>query len=518
MQPGMFRRAINWMTGRGGAAVGAVARPAYRGGEVNSYNRSWQPGHRSGDAAHAESWDTLQGRARWIGRNDGFIKKMLGKTARRISKVNVRADVRRGGEDAVEFNAATDQLFDDWRGSTECDAEGKSDWAQLSYLAVRELFVAGEVFVVRVDDASDGRLVPLSLQILETEQLDSGLDAPRSAGKNRIFRGIEFDDANRAVAYYFLSPHPYGVEPAAPKSRRVEASRVLHLQLRVQPSETHGTTHLAAIAQNAKDRDFLVGSELVSAGYQSLLSFGVFRDAGVGNGTGLANGSGTTTDENGNETFRLGRANVVNMTSRDKVELFETKRPGPQFEPFARFLLLLEAAGFELSFANAMGDYSQVNFHGAKMGAADDAEFFEFFENLFVSAVLRPVYTWFVEQAVGLGLYDQVFDAAGEPVVTPAEFVRARRQFLRVIVIHPRRLVLDEHKQNLADAIAIASGLKLRAEALADRGHRYSDFLARRRREIDQEEDLHFSTPGQADAQAALDEQRATDGVGKEAV
>lgn len=513
----MPQRSLVWEHSLGGP-VGGVAKPAFRGGEVTPYNRSWQPEHRSGEAAHLENWDTLQGRARWIGRNDGFIKKMLGKAARRISRVNVRADVRRGGEDAVEFNAATDQLFDDWRNSQECDAEGKSDWDQLSYLIVRELFVAGEVFVVRVDDPHEGRLVPLSLQLLETEQLDSTVDRPRSGDKNRIVRGIELDEANREVAYYFCRPHPYGVDGAPPKTQRVDASRALHMFLRVQPSETHGSTHLATIVQSTKDRDFLVGSELVSAGFQSLMSFGVFRDTGVGNGTGLDDGTGSSVDAHGNETFRLGRANVVNMTTRDKIEMFETNRPGPQFEPFAKFLLLLESAGFELSFANALGDYSMVNFHGAKMGAADDAEVYEFFSKIFVSSVLRPVYAWFVEQAVGLGLYDQVFDDNGQPAVTADEFVRARRQFLRVMIIFPRRLVLDERGQNLADLMAIDGGLKLRSEALAERGHRYRDFIGRRRREIDDERDLNFRTPGQADAQAGLDAQRAADDFGKEQV
>ncbi|WP_234450942.1 phage portal protein [Paracoccus sp. MC1862] len=130
----------------------------------------------------------------------------------------------------------------------EADADGLTDFYGLQAMVAREMFVAGECFVrLRPRRAEDGLLVPLQLQLLQSEMLPFEKTEVLPSG-NRIRCGIEFDAIGRRVAYHFRRRHPgnstdQGV--SIPETVRVPAADVLHIYRPIDAGQIRGLPHVA---------------------------------------------------------------------------------------------------------------------------------------------------------------------------------------------------------------------------------------------------------------------------------
>ena len=138
------------------------------------------------------------------------------------------------------------QLWLAW--TDEADADGLTDFYGLQAMVAREMFVAGECFVrLRPRRAEDGLLVPLQLQLLQSEMLPFEKTEVLPSG-NRIRCGIEFDAIGRRVAYHFRRRHPGdSTDQGAdiPETVRVPAADVLHIYRPIDAGQIRGLPHIA---------------------------------------------------------------------------------------------------------------------------------------------------------------------------------------------------------------------------------------------------------------------------------
>ena len=115
-------------------------------------------------------------------------------------------------------------------------------------MVAREMFVAGECFVrMRPRRAEDGLLVPLQMQLLQSEMLPFEKTGTAANG-NRIRCGIEFDLIGRRVAYHFRRSHPgdsTDQRVAVPETVRVPAEDVLHIYRPIDAGQIRGLPHIA---------------------------------------------------------------------------------------------------------------------------------------------------------------------------------------------------------------------------------------------------------------------------------
>ena len=130
----------------------------------------------------------------------------------------------------------------------EADADGLTDFYGLQAMVAREMFVAGECFVrLRPRRAEDGLLVPLQLQLLQSEMLP--FDATETAPNgNRIRCGIEFDAIGRRQAYHFRRRHPGDSTDqgmVTSETVRVPAEEVLHIYRPIDAGQIRGLPHVA---------------------------------------------------------------------------------------------------------------------------------------------------------------------------------------------------------------------------------------------------------------------------------
>ena len=99
-----------------------------------------------------------------------------------------------------------DRLWLDFAATA--DADGLTDFAGLQALIVRGLVESGEVLVrLRERRTEDGLPVPLQLQVLEADHLDSWKTGELADG-GFILQGIEFDAPRPAARLLALSDPP----------------------------------------------------------------------------------------------------------------------------------------------------------------------------------------------------------------------------------------------------------------------------------------------------------------------
>ena len=147
-----------------------------------------------GAAATFGAIEPVRGAARDLVRNNPYA----------ASALNIVTDhvIGAGVSPSVE-----NQLWMQWAGTTDCDADGRHDLNGLMRLALRCIAESGEVLIrQRGRRVSDGFAIPMQLQVLEPDYLDSErLEYGTAPGENRIIQGVEFDLLGKRAAYWMFS-------------------------------------------------------------------------------------------------------------------------------------------------------------------------------------------------------------------------------------------------------------------------------------------------------------------------
>ena len=233
---GAVRNILARLTGRSEKR----ARNEFDGGRQRRRLRSWQPTQTtvnviltsSGDLLRARCRDSLRNNPHAVSASDSFVANLIGTGIKPSSLIEDQPDLR----DTLQ------SLWLEW--TDQCDADGLADFYGLQTIVARALFEAGECFIrFRPRRMEDGYLVPLQIQLLESEMCPYGKNEKASNG-NFIMNGIELDFLGKRAAYYFHPVHPGDIPIEADltsvQTVRVPASEVLHIFKCTRPGQMRG--------------------------------------------------------------------------------------------------------------------------------------------------------------------------------------------------------------------------------------------------------------------------------------
>jgi lambda family phage portal protein len=205
--------------------------------------RGWQPPLENINSLVASGGPRLLARARELVVTNGYAANACEAYA-----ANLIGDGMKPSS-LIEDPDLRDRVQRLWLAWTdEADADGLTDFYGLKAMVAREMFVAGECFVrLRPRRAEDGLLVPMQLQLLQSEMLpfEKVETAPNG---NRIRCGIEFDLIGRRAAYHFRRRHPGDSTDRSseiPETTRVPAEDVLHVYRPIDAGQIRGLPHVA---------------------------------------------------------------------------------------------------------------------------------------------------------------------------------------------------------------------------------------------------------------------------------
>ncbi len=167
------------------------------------------------NSANADIWrdlTTLRGRSRDVIRNNDYARGVIGKLVDNVVYLGIsfqsqvkQLKITSKNDDRV--NNLIETAFKDWaEEKLWCHTAGKLNFAGIQQLALRSCLESGEVFVRKVKQSFSGSPVSFALEVIEADQLAE--EHNQAYGINQIMMGVEVDQWQRPVAYWFYREHP----------------------------------------------------------------------------------------------------------------------------------------------------------------------------------------------------------------------------------------------------------------------------------------------------------------------
>ncbi|HET9063667.1 MAG TPA: phage portal protein [Candidatus Binatia bacterium] len=433
----LLDRFITWLSPSWGESR-ARARLLGRHYEAASMGRrtnGWQ--RRLTDANAAASGATLahlRAQARDLVRNNPWARRGL----RRITVNTIGWGIR---PKAVGRNAErVMSLWKRWGETTECDAAGRLTFYGLQRLVMRTVVESGEVIVRRRRRRpEDGLAIPLQLQVLEPDYIDTSRDGMNGEAGGPIIQGIEFDRLGRRVAYWLFDQHPGSGQMGGVVSRRIPAEGVLHVYDQERAGQVRGPSWFAPVDVRLHDFDEFEDATLMKQKIAACMAAFVTDYDGAGSPLGEP-GTDSTTGQ-ATDTFEPGM--IIPLPPGKQVTVANPPASSDH-QSFSATALRGVAAGLGVTYEDLTGDYSQVTYSSARMGRlAHMGDVHDWRWNMLIPQFCAPVWKWMIDTLILGG--EQIDDAPAEwtpppmPMLDPGAETEATMKMVRV-----GQMTLDE--------------------------------------------------------------------------
>jgi lambda family phage portal protein len=445
-----------------------------------------QPGRRtSGWARNRGDANALAGvaiaelrmHARDLARNNGWAGK-----ARRVIANNTTGGWGLTPRPTGPYAALARTLWTAWADTTDCDADGISTFSGMQHLVMRTIATDGEVLLrKRPRRVIDGLAIPLQVEVLEADHLDTSRDRAIGQEGGPIIHGVEHDALGRRVAYWLFPEHPGGANGSG-VSRRVPASEVQPVFYRDRPKQVRGVSWFAAGIVPVKDLDEFEDAELMRQKIAACFAGFVTDIDGAGAPLGALD------EEAGEEVESLEPGMIRYLAPGQQVQF--ASPPATTTDGFTARHLRKAAAAFRVTYEDLTGDYSQSNFSSARMARlAHWADVRDWQWNMLVPQMCQVVWGWAMEAAVLAGKL---------PEVVGAEWTA------------PPMPMIEPDREGLAISRLVRNGVKTPSEVIREQGGDPASFWVEYARDLQQLDELGIVLDSDARrvTQAGLSQER----------
>ncbi len=438
-------RAIGWASPqrqlrrmRGRIAVTALSR-FYEAAGTSRRTKGWKRPSGDPNAPSGLSISRLRDASRHLVRNNGHAESAIGTIV----------------DDTVGWGilpSARHEAWRRWTESTEIDANGRCDLAGIEHTVMRTVVESGECLVRRrFRRPSDGLALPLQLQVLEPDYLDSGKHMPLANG-GKIIRGIEFNAIGRRVAYWLFPEHPGSIITSTVTMRfglstRVPASEILHIYRPQRPGQVRGVPWFAPVLIRFNDFDEFADATLMKQKIAACLAV-ISSDP---DGSAPLLGAEDTAEEK-NDLLEPGL--ILNLASGRSVDVVNPPSVR-DYADYSKTTLREIAAGIGVSVEDLTGDYADINFSAARMSRLRHWGRVQGWRwRMLVPQFLNPLWSWAM----------QVASIAGLDTIEGTSWTA------------PPLPMIEPDKEGLAITRNIRAGVMTPSEALRERGYVPDEF------------------------------------------
>ncbi len=401
MQRTWLDKAISWVSPEAGlrrskARAVADLLLAYEGVRSSRRAGGWAPQGTSGNAEIGPSLTKLRDNARALVRDNAYAKRAVREWSKRVVGYGItpQADT---GRDAL--NEIIDRYWLQW--VRECSSDQRENFYAEQKRIVRAAYESGEVLVRLWNRrAGDGLAVPMQVQVIEADYIDSGKTETLKDGY--IIHGIEFDVIGRVRAYWLFGQHPgdvisYAVRGMA--SRRVSAEFVLYHGELERPGDVRAVTRFAPVMNKLRDIDEYADAEIFRKKTEACLAANVTSPEGPD----AAPLGGRLTDASGNVIEQLQPGMISYSAPGQGIEFLAPASSG-DFAEHKKAELREVAAGLGIPYTILADDLSDVNYSSYRGGAVSFREDVDEYRwNWFIPQVLDPIWRRFIDTLVLMG-------------------------------------------------------------------------------------------------------------------
>lgn len=379
----------------------------YQGAEGNRLTGSKRPRNQAADSEllGPAGADAARAWARSFVRDNAYANGVVETIATAVVGCGIYAQSMvedENGDDIELLNDARDKVWNEW--CEACDINGELNFAEIQFLALREIVEAGEVLIrmipVGLTQGGINRPVPLALEMIDADRLALDRDtwAYRETG-NRVIRGIEMDERGKPLAYWIYPEHPnspYIARNTTPD--RIPASEILHLYRKDRVGQTRGVSWFAPVLNPIRDLGVYIDNELQASAVSSCFAAVIKTDGTAGQGLLPTDGSDTS-DGMGNDFEFLEPGLVARLRPGESIESVNPGRPNSAAEPWINLMVRNIGVGVGLGYEKVSRDYSRTTYSSARTAELEDRRRFKRFQRFIIAHLCQPVWDRFCEQA-----------------------------------------------------------------------------------------------------------------------
>lgn len=376
------------------AAIDIMKR-GYSGANKGRLTDSWSTPSTSANAEIAMSGRLLRDRMRDLVRNNPYAANAM------TGLINhaVGAGIRPRAKDA-----RVNKLFADW--CAQCDADGYLDFFGIQALAVRGMLESGDGIVRRRRRLpEDGLVVPLQLQVLETDHIDASVEGDQPNG-NTAIQGIELGSLGKPRAYWMFPTHPgnsFYESSSSFQSKPILAQDIAHVFVRDR-TQVRGVPWGASVISDLHDLQSYEEAELTRKRLEACF-VGVLTGGDETDGVGLPiNGESNEDtpgiyDAHGARVEKFAPGMFYNAVGGRDVKFSQPATTGG-YDAYKTSMLHTIAAGFKVPHALLSGRLDKVNYSSTKVGFESFKRTIEALQWQFIIPMLcQPLWDWFCEAA-----------------------------------------------------------------------------------------------------------------------
>ncbi len=405
------------------------------------------------------SLDSLRARSRDLVRNDPVIN---GAVDLLVSNIVGTGITPRWNIDDPSFKSRLQMTWDDW--VYEADADNVLDFYGLQALVTRSVIEAGEAFVrIRPRPESWGLTVPLQLQVIEPDHIDSNFTMVPYTSTTRVIAGIEFNRVGQRVAYHVFREHPGEGYGGRVERVRVPASQMLHVYRPLRPGQIRGVPWLASTITTIRELNQYDDAELVRK--KTAAMFGGFLKKPVEETEDMPSVLGGSVETPSGETvISMEPGTFPELPPGYEVTFSDPADVGGNYEAFVSRHDRRIARGLGMSYEKLTGDLSRVNYSSIRaMHLEFQRQCKQFIRHVLIRQLCHPVIKEWIRQAALSG-------------VIPAGTVNGfERKNTWVRWTHDGWPWVDPLKDLKAAIGAIRAGLSSRTKEIAERGEDIED-------------------------------------------
>lgn len=460
-------RLIGWIDPQAGIKRHFARQNLQRAYEAASPRDSWRPRRAgaSANADHAADATQIRAKARSLVQNVPYVS--AGLDALVSATIGTGITPRATGREADIIN----KLFTAW--TKVCDADGRLDYYGIQAAAYRAMEQDGEVLVrLRPRYASDGLPIPLQLQLLEIDWLDSSKTMQYHG--NQIVNGIEYNVLGVIVAYWLWDQHPGDTNHfigSRNASSRIDAKSIIHLFSPNRPGQGRGFSRLAPVIARVRDLQLYEDAELARKNLETRLGVIASGDvASMVNPASTGDYNGVDHARQSGELGELSSGAITQVPPGTNLTLVEPKA-APGYVDYVKHQLHIIATGMGVTYEMLTGDMNEVNFSSARVRLLD----------------LRRA----IQQMQWLTIIPKLLDPIHNAMVEAIHLSGAIKGRDTTVNYSPPKWDYVNPEQDVkADLAEIGAGLSSLSEKLRQRGYNPAEVFAEIKSDFDTLEKL----------------------------
>lgn len=377
-------------------------RRSYAAAVINRLTSDWVTQSTSADAEIKSSIKKLRDRSRQLVRDNAFARQ-----AKRCVQLNVigrgvklqsQVMTARGNKQDTKINELIEAKWNNWCRLGNCDVTGKFSFHDLEWLASGALPESGEI-LFRIHRQSHGKSkIPLSLELIESDVLDSEYTGGVLEPGHEWRMGVETNQYGKPVRYALLTRHPGDYwfqgskELAANRHELVPAEDIIHLFIPDRPLQSRGVTWFASVMTDVHQLDGYVSAAVTRArAAASLMGF-------IGSVDGEITSHEEVNDGERITDWSPGQFHYLNPN--ETITVPDLKSPDQQFDMFVKANVRRFASGFGCSYSSLSRDFSDTNYSSSRLSLLEDRDHWKWIQQYMIDHFHSRVFREWLSLAV----------------------------------------------------------------------------------------------------------------------